>query len=142
MEEIYYALPVRQVESGKLFQRVTMQDSVKQNIKLLLSTFPSQVPYAPLFGSVLNLYHHELPNELSKKGKLEEEIKDKVEKHLKKMMSLYEPRFTMTNLEVTPILRKQTGNQNSEGRISLEIRIKGKYLNNKEDQFQTTIPIR
>ena len=142
MDEDYYTVPVGQIESGTLLQKTSMQLSVKQNIKLLLSTFPSQVPYAPLFGSVLNLYHHELPNELSRKGKLEEEIKDRVEKHMKKMMALYEPRFTMTSLEVTPVLRKQTGNQPAEGRISLEIRIKGKYINNKEDQFQTTIPIR
>ena len=142
MEEKFYALPIKSLESGSLFKRTTLQESVKQNIKILLSTFPSQVPYAPQFGSVLNLYHHELPDLLKGKNKLEEEIKEKVEKHLKKMLALYEPRFSLTAIEVIPVLRKQVSSKRIEGRISLDIKIKGKYFNSKDDQFQATIPIR
>lgn len=138
----YYAIPfLAEQPGGRKFPRVDEEESVRQHIQLLLATMPGSFRFSPLYGSWLNKHHYRLPDKRRGERRLEEELKDRLQRNLRLLLPKYEPRFALHDMEVTVKLPKAGEIQLLEkgGRVTFEINLIGSINGNEPVQFSEEI---
>lgn len=142
----FYSIPFLVGEmSKKEYNTVQVEESIRQNIKLMVTTMPSQYRYDANYGSVLNINHFRLPK-AQKKGekKLEEEIREKLKKNLLSLIEKNEPRLILSDLNVivhVPDSKRPSFDKNINGKITFEIKIAGKILGQDDFIYNDLIPL-
>lgn len=144
-KKIFYSLPFLPGKEAKdiNYKKDNVENSIRQHIRLILMTLPNQLRFEPKYGCELNAYHFKLPEKSKGDKKLEEEIKDKVQKNLKFLLARYEPRLKLSRaiVNVNVPLTDKDNKFLQGGRISLEISIAGRILGRKNFQHTETIPV-
>jgi phage baseplate assembly protein W len=147
MSSRFYSLPFKAENKAKqdTMKKVDLETSVRQNLKLLLSTMPGRFRYAPMFGSQLNKYHFRLPDKRKGDKKLEDEIKSKVQKNVEELIKKFEPRIEVK--EVIVVVRLPKADKPLEqqpkggGKIALEITVNGRLMDRDDFDHLEIIPI-
>jgi hypothetical protein len=144
--EKFYTIPFLpgQMDKSK-FKKVDVETSVRQNLKLMVSTIPSQFRYDPTFGAELNLQHFRLPD-VKQKGekRLEDEIKDTLKKNLLYLIGKHEPRLIIEDLFVNIFTQREDKRllvKHKEGKITFEIRLVGRILGQEQFIYNDLIPL-
>ncbi len=130
-------MPFKANQAPKLaYQKVDMETSIRQNIKMLLVTLPNQVRFAPDYGVVTNKFHFRLPDKRKGEKKLEDELRDRLKKNLEFLLAKYEPRLIVKEILITVHLPKpdKDNSKLKNGRIALEINVKG-IVKSQGDDF-------
>ena len=143
----FYSLPFKTIgkaQQGTL-KKVDLETSVRQNLKLLLSSMPGRFRYAPMFGSQLNKYHFRLPDKRKGDKKLEDEIKSIVQKNVDALIRKFEPRVELKEVIVSVKLPKADKPSEQQpkggGKIALEITVNGRLMDREDFDHLEIIPI-
>jgi predicted component of type VI protein secretion system len=145
--EKFYSIPFLSGQTDKTkYVKVDVETSVRQNLRLMVSTIPSQFRYDPTFGAELNLEHFRLPD-LKQKGskRLEDDIKDTLKKNLLYLISKHEPRLEIEDLLVNIFSQKEGNktllNKPKGGKIIFEIKLLGRILGQEKFIYNDLIPL-
>lgn len=147
MSSRFYSLPFKAENKAKqgTMKQVDLETSVRQNLKLLLSSMPGRFRYAPMFGSQLNKFHFRLPDKRKGDKKLEDEIKNKVQKNVEELIRKFEPRIELKEVIITvrlPKADKPTEQQpKGGGKIALEITVNGRLMDREDFDHLEIVPI-
>jgi phage baseplate assembly protein W len=147
MASRFYALPFKTAEKAKQgsLKQVDLETSVRQNLRLLLSSMPGRFRYAPMFGSQLNKFHFRLPDKRKGDKKLEDEIKSIVQKNVDALIRKFEPRVDLKEVIVTVRLPKADKSSEFQpkggGKIALEITINGRLMDRESFDHLEIVPI-
>jgi predicted component of type VI protein secretion system len=129
MSQMFYSMPFRALLATKsTYEKVDVETSVRQHIKMMLLTMPNQVRFDPAFGGALNKHHFRLPDKRKGEKKLEDELKDRVKKNLEMVVRKFEPRLQLKEVIVVVHIPKpdKDNPKNKSGKIALEITVRGK----------------
>jgi predicted component of type VI protein secretion system len=97
----YYSLPFDAGQAaGKRFRQSNAEESVRQHIRLLLSTMPGSFRFSPVYGSWLNKHHYRLPDKRKGEKRLETELKENLQQNLRFLLEKFEPRLLLYDIEV------------------------------------------
>ncbi len=130
----FYSLPFdTEKASGKKFRKTNAEESVRQHIRLILSTIPGSFRYSPVFGSWLNKQHFRLPDKRKGEKKLENELKENLQVNLRLLLEKFEPRLQLHDLEVKVKLSKPDEIEPGQkgGRIIFDLNLIG-VINGRE----------
>lgn len=130
----YYSLPFDTEKlGGKTFRKTTVEESVRQHIRLMLSTMPGSYRFSPVFGSWLNKHHYRLPDKRKGEKKLESELKENLQVNLRLLLEKFEPRLLLHDIEVKVKLPKPDEIEPGQkgGRIIFELNLIG-VINGRE----------
>jgi phage baseplate assembly protein W len=133
----YYSLPFTpDMPGGKTFRKTNAEESVRQNIRLILSTMPGSFRFSPLYGSWLNKHHYRLPDKRKGEKKLESELKENLQANLRLLLERFEPRLLLHDIEIKVKLLKadEFGPAQKGGRIVFDLNLIG--MINERDSFQ------
>jgi phage baseplate assembly protein W len=121
---------------GKTFRKTNAEESVRQNIRLILSTMPGSFRFSPLYGSWLNKHHYRLPDKRKGEKKLESELKENLQANLRLLLERFEPRLLLHDIEIKVKLLKadEFGPAQKGGRIVFDLNLIG--MINERDSFQ------
>jgi predicted component of type VI protein secretion system len=133
----YYSIPFdTELAGGKSFRKTNVEESVRQHIRLLLTTMPGSFRFSPVFGSCLNKQHYRLPDKRKGEKKLESELKEKLLGNLRLLLEKFEPRLQLHDIEIKVKLpepdEKEPGQKG--GRIIFDLNIIG--MINRRASFQ------
>jgi len=129
----YYSLPFTpKPHEESRFAKVDAETSVRQHIRLMLSTMPGSFRFDPVYGSLLNKHHFLLPDKRKGDKKLEQELKLKLQNNLKALIAKHEPRLIVDEIEV----EVNPGRNENDSRITFLINISGS-INGRESFKQT-----
>jgi phage baseplate assembly protein W len=132
----YYALPFDARRATRELPKTDVEESVRQHIRLLLLTMPGSFRFSPWFGSWLNKHHHRLPDKRKGEKKLENELKEKLQANLRQLLSRYEPRLALHDVEVTVQLAPPGEPHEKGGRILFNANVIGTLPN--QESFNHT----
>lgn len=133
----FYSLPFNTEQAGgKTFRKTNAEESVRQHIRLMLSTMPGSFRFSPVFGSWLNKHHYRLPDKRKGEKKLESELKENLLVNLRLLLEKFEPRLQLHDIEVKVKLFKSEEMEPGQkgGRILFDLNLIG--VINGRDSFQ------
>lgn len=133
----FYSLPFDTEQAGgKTFRKTNVEESVRQHIRLMLSTMPGSFRFSPVFGSWLNKHHYRLPDKRKGEKKLESELKENLLVNLRLLLEKFEPRLQLHDIEVKVKLFKSEEMEPGQkgGRILFDLNLIG--VINGRDSFQ------
>jgi predicted component of type VI protein secretion system len=133
----FYSIPfvASDVVAGR-FSQTGLNESVRQHIRLLLTSIPTSYRFAPIYGSWLNKHHFKLPDKRRGDKKMENEMKENLQTNVRLLIEKFEPRLQLSEVEVTVILPKpdQFDPRNKGGRILFDINLIG--IVDEEEDFE------
>ena len=131
----FYSIPfsASEVIAGE-FSRTGLAESVRQHIRLLLTSIPMRYRFAPIYGSWLNKHHFKLPDKRRGDKKLENELKENLQTNIRMLIGKFEPRLQLSEVEVNVILPKpdEIDPRHKGGRILFDINLIG-IIDGEED---------
>jgi phage baseplate assembly protein W len=147
MSSRFYSLPFKAESKARQgsMKQVDLETSVRQNLRLLLSSMPGRFRYAPMFGSQLNKFHFRLPDKRKGDKKLEDEIKNIVQKNVDALIRKFEPRIELKEVIVSVRLPKADRPAEQQpkggGKIALEITVNGRLMDREDFDHLEIVPI-
>jgi phage baseplate assembly protein W len=143
-KEQFYSMPfLTEYVTKTPYKKISVEESVRQHLRLILISLPGQFRYDPTFGSTLNIQHFKLPDGKRGGKKMEDELKDLVKKNLKLLIERHEPRLILEDV----IVNVQTPNPTKDnkllknGRIALEIKLNGRIEGEEAFLHSDLVPI-
>jgi phage baseplate assembly protein W len=143
-KEQFYSMPfLAELATKSPYRKIGAEESVRENLRLILMSLPGQFRYDPTFGSTLNIQHFRLPD--GKKGgkKFEDGLKDMVKKNLTLLIERHEPRLILEEVIVNVQTPNPAGNNQllKNGRIALEIKLNGRIEGQLAFMHSDLVPI-
>ncbi|CAA9228778.1 MAG: hypothetical protein AVDCRST_MAG56-837 [uncultured Cytophagales bacterium] len=135
----YYALPFDARQATRQLPKTDVEESVRQHIRLLLLTMPGSFRFSPWYGGWLNKHHYRLPDKRKGEKKLENELKEKLQANLRQLLTRYEPRLVLHEVEVTVILSPPGGPREKGGRILFNANVIGTLPNQESFKHAQSI---
>lgn len=101
-EERFYSMPFRTEQLGRKgsFEKCSLLDSIRQNIRVLLLTPPGRYRYDPFLGCRIHWFQF-LANNRAMEGKKEEDrFRLELQENIKMLIQRYETRIDLAEVEV------------------------------------------
>jgi phage baseplate assembly protein W len=108
-EKIYFTMPFRAeklIKRGEL-ERSDLQQSVKQNMRLLLITPPLRVRFDPYYGCLVHWQQFLASNRAMEHKREEDNFKVKMETNIRNLIEKYEIRVALRDVSVTIKYKKE-----------------------------------
>jgi phage baseplate assembly protein W len=144
----YYAFPL---SFGNLLQKgshkkVDLEQSVRQNIELMLQTPNEQHEFSPFYGCAFNLFQFENPESASTQEQWEEQLKSRIRESLMESIRRYEPRLKVVRkLLITTNFpkpdEKRKTEQGEKRRKSVQVTLEGLLINDAPFYFFKELPL-
>jgi phage baseplate assembly protein W len=143
-KEKFYSIPfLAEFATNVPYRKISVEESVRQNLRMMLMSLPGQFRYDPTFGSTLNVQHFKLPDG-SRGGKgFEDHLKTLIKDNLKMMVLRHEPRMILEDIIVN-VHTPDPGKENKlivSGRVALEIKLVGRIQGQQTFLHSELVPL-
>lgn len=102
-EKVFYSIPVQmgKLVKGEQLEKCDLEQSVRQNLRLLLMTPPLRVRHDPLYQCKIHWQQFLTENGLMEEDQhMEDGFKNILEKNIKRLIEKFEPRIQLSELHV------------------------------------------